>query len=485
MKTKLLSVLFIALLCMTGTGIVSAQTIGGDVTPPETTITVEPTLLPTTIEPTITITIPTVAPTHVGGGKGWIDTYCNVDGATVYFDGAPQGNIAGGILSVGVSPSGAPVGTVTVSKAGYTTWSGSLSHMPADQEHVPVYATINPIATPTTIPPVQSGSIYAQSTPAGASIYVNGNFYGYSPITVPNIAPGTYSVKASLSGYTPDTRTLNVYNGQTTPYYPTLQQSPPSPHQTGTVSVTSGPDHALVYIDGNYQGKAPLTVSLYPGSHSFRLSLSGYSDYSTTVYVSGGQSQSLNAIMSTAVFGTVSVSSLPGASVSVDSTVQGTIPPSGVLTLNNIASGNHLFKVTASGYNDWINKVYVVPNSLTAISATLVPSGANPTPVPATGGFNIVSTPTGAEVYVDNLFKGYSPAVLNDIPPRQHTILLKYTGYVDYSTSAAVNPGQTTPLAIGMNPAPTPTPKSAPSILILVGGLAVFTVIGAALRRRS
>jgi hypothetical protein len=483
MKNPYLSVLFVVLLCAMGTGIVSAQVIGGDVTPPETTITVEPTLLPTLTEPTITITIPTVV--QPGGGKGWIDTYCNVDGAIVYFDGVPKGNIAGGILSVGVSPSGTPVRQVTVSRAGYTTSVSQLPHMPADQEHVPVYATINPIATPTTIPPVQSGAIYAQSSPAGAAIYVNGNFYGYSPLTIPNLAPGTFSVKASLSGYTPDVRSINVYNGQTSPYYPTLQPSPPSPRQTGTVSVTSNPDHALVYVDDNYQGKAPLTVTQFPGSHTFRLSLSGYNDYSATIYVSGGQSQVLNAIMSPAVLGTVSVSSLPGANVFIDSNLQGTIPSSGVLTMNNVQNGNRVFKVTRPSYNDWINTVYVVPNTLTAISATLVPAGVNPTPVPATGGFNIVSTPTGAEVYVDNLFRGYTPANLDGISAGQHTILLKYTGYVDYSTTASVNPGQVTPLAIGMQPAPTPTPASAPSLLILIGGLAAFVAIGAVLRRRS
>ena len=97
------------------------------------TLVTQPTTEPTRI-PTTEITI-TIEPT-LGGGKGWIDTYCNVDGATVYFDGIPQGNIAGGILSVAVSPTGTPVRTITVSKSGYTTWSGPLSRMPESGEHV-------------------------------------------------------------------------------------------------------------------------------------------------------------------------------------------------------------------------------------------------------------------------------------------------------------------------------------------------------------
>ena len=63
--------------------------------------------------------------------------------------------------------------------AGYTQWSGSPSHMPTANEHVAVYATINPLTTfPTTIPPVTTGAIYTQSNPNGAAIYLNGNFQG-------------------------------------------------------------------------------------------------------------------------------------------------------------------------------------------------------------------------------------------------------------------------------------------------------------------
>jgi hypothetical protein len=167
----------------------------------------------------------------------------------------------------------------------------------------------------------------------------------------------------------------------------------------------------------------------------------------------------------------------------MDSSAQGQIPPSGTLTLYNIPSGNHLFKVTASGYNEWMNTVYIRPNAVNPISAPLTPINPNPTPVPATGGFNIVSTPTGAEVYIDNLFKGYTPATLDGITPGDHQVLLKYTNYIDYSTVASVTAGQVTPLAISMQPAPAPTQKSAPSILTMIVGCTAILAIGIATRR--
>jgi hypothetical protein len=504
-RKTLFIVLVILALCIFAGGPVTAGQIIGDVTPP-TLVTPEPTTVPPTEPPTtIHTTVPTAEPTTrrttvpiteptteititieptLGGGKGWIDVNCNINGASVYFDGVSKGVTSGGILSVAVSPTGTPVRTVTVTKAGYTSWSEPLSHMPADKEHVPVYATLNPLTTPT-IPPVQTGAIYAQSNPGGAAIYLNGNLNGYASLTIPNLPPGTYSLKASLVGYTPDTQLINVYAGQTATYYPNLQPSPPAPRSTGTVSVTSSPNAALIYTDGNYQGKAPLTVTLYPGSHTFRLALPGYNDYTTSVYVTANTNQKLNAVIPAAVSGTVIISSVPGAVVFMDSSSQGKIPSTGTITLYTIPSGNHLFKVTAGGYNDWINTMYIQPNTVTPFTATLTPAGAQPTPVQATGGFTIVSTPSGADIYIDNLFRGYTPSTPDGITAGQHQVTLKYTGYVDYSAFATVNAGQTTPLAVSLQPAPTPTMVSAPSPALLIGGLLVAAGIALYLRRRS
>ena len=118
-------------------------------------------------------------------------------------------------------------------------------------------------------------------------------------------------MKATLSGYTPDNTIIYVYSGQTASYYPVLSQSP-QPRQTGTVYVTSNPNYASVNVDGNYYGKTPLTVSLYPGSHQIVVSLSGYNDYSTNVWVTGGQSQNLPVTLSTAIFGSFTLTSVPG-----------------------------------------------------------------------------------------------------------------------------------------------------------------------------
>lgn len=459
--------------------------------------TTEPTLLPTLTEPTKEPTTheTTVKPTTektatLGGGKGWIDVYCNVDGATVYFNGNAEGSIAGGILSVAVSPTGTPVSTITVKKSGYNEWTGAPSRMPESGEHIAVYATINPLTTiPTTVPtapPVTTGQIYAQSSPAGAALYLNGNFKGYSPMTFYGLTPGSYTMKATLSGYSPDTALVTVYAGQTATYYPVLQQSP-QPRQTGSVYVTSNPSSASVYVDGSYYGKTPMTLSLYAGSHTVELRLSGYNDYTTTVWVTAGQSQNLPVTMSTAIFGSFYLTSVPGATVYMDSMQIGTTDSNGVFQQSGITSGNHLFKVTAAGYNDWMNTVYIRANTVTTITATLTPKGVTPAPVQQTGGLSIASSPTNAEVYIDNLFRGYTPVTVTDLSPGTHVVRLSETGYLDYTTTTTITAGQTSPLAATLSMAPTPTKtySPAPAPALVIGVLGAVFVIVMLFRRRN
>ena len=128
---------------------------------------------------------------------------------------------------------------------------------------------------------MSNGAISAQSVPSGATIYVNGNSYGNSPVTVNNLLPGTYAMMATLNGYSADTRTITVYPGRTTGYYPTLQPSPNPPGTPGAISARSSPAGAAIYVSGVYYGTSPITVNnLLPGTYSVMAALDGY--YSNT-----------------------------------------------------------------------------------------------------------------------------------------------------------------------------------------------------------
>lgn len=95
--------------------------------------------------------------------------------------------------------------------------------------------------------------------------------------------------------------------------------------------------------------------------------------------------------------GSVSVYSSPlGASVLIDGRYYGTTPAN----LTDIPSGNHIIRLSLSGYYDYEGTIYVIPGQTTHAYGTLPPLGqfsTNPTPVPTTATPIVVQVPVTPE----------------------------------------------------------------------------------------
>ncbi|MDR3237714.1 MAG: PEGA domain-containing protein [Spirochaetia bacterium] len=68
-------------------------------------------------------------------------------------------------------------------------------------------------------------------------------------------------------------------------------------NKTGSLNITSTPNDAAVYVDGRYEGKAPLLLSLARGTHKIEAKLDGYAPYSGDVDLKGKQTNSYNITM--------------------------------------------------------------------------------------------------------------------------------------------------------------------------------------------
>ena len=87
-----------------------------------------------------------------------------------------------------------------------------------------------------------------------------------------------------------------------------------------------------------------------------------------------------------------------------------------------------------NGINDYTGK------TVSAVRTVNIAS----TPVQTTGSVDIKSSPSGATVYIDSVNKGVTPAIISNIAAGSHILLLKKTGYKDYSVSVNVAAGKTT-----------------------------------------
>ena len=149
---------------------------------------------------------------------------------------------------------------------------------------------------------------------------------------------------------------------------------------------------------------------------------------------------------------------------------------SGTLTINK--AGYQPFSKTflaVGGKNICIEANLVPVSSSSSSGVTLpIPKGGTTSTIPVTnpaqpagqsgttGSLYIVSTPAGAAIFLDSDAKGTTPATLTGIAPGTHTVLLKKSGYPDYTTPTAVVAGQVTTIDADLSKGPgTVTPSAA------------------------
>jgi hypothetical protein len=244
---------------------------------------------------------PVSASQPIGGNQGWITMNCNVNGAEVYFDGASQGVITGGVLSVAVYSTGTPFKTWSVSKDGYVTASGDIPYMPGNGQTENLYATLNPVA-PTNAPVGGNmGQIVMHANVNDAQVYFDNTYEGVikgGVLSVSVYSTGTplktYTV--SKTGYTTATGSIPYMpgNGKTEDIYATLNPvapaTPATPAQPiggnqGWYTVNCNVNGATVMFDNTVVGtitQGTLTVPIYTTGtpyQTYTVSMPGYLPY--------------------------------------------------------------------------------------------------------------------------------------------------------------------------------------------------------------
>jgi hypothetical protein len=118
--------------------------------------------------------------------------------------------------------------------------------------------------------------------------------------------------------------------------------------------------------------------------------------------------------------------------VNVHVLLQGDIPAGSALGANRTLS--RIQELDARGYS--------IPYSIVTVDRLI--GEPTPPPTPAYGSLTITTSPAGADIYIDNVYKGLSPAVFEGIPNGNHIVLIKMDGYRDVSESVRVMGNQQT-----------------------------------------
>ncbi len=234
--------------------------------------------------------------------------------------------------------------------------------------------------------PPEAGILRISSSPAGADIYIDGLYGGFTPKTIGNLAPGLHTVRLILAGDQEWTGEVAILPGEMTNIAPLL--TPNTKPNTGSIFIKSRPIGAAIYLDGNfigitYEGDGFDITNVIPGTHKVTLKLKGYQDYTVSIDVPADRVVKLEPRLAFNQIphpsGQVQISSVPeGAEVFFDRQFKGFTP----LTLQDIEVGQHDVRLKMAGMQDYHDIIRVTAYQTALVNGVLEPV----TPVPTRAG---------------------------------------------------------------------------------------------------
>jgi formylglycine-generating enzyme required for sulfatase activity len=346
-------------------------------------------------------------------------------GASVWLDTTATGDTTDCVLdSVTVGKH-----TITLRRSGYPAWVGTVIVIVGKTE------TLNVTLVAT------HGAIAVGSTPTGAHVWLDGaDTRDSTDCTLDSVTPGVHALRLVKTGFADWYGNITVVAGQTAQVSATLLSS------FGSLLVGSTPTGARILLDSVNTGQVTnyLLSNVAAGQHNVRLALDGYADWDTTVSVVAGQMTTVNAILGQA-FGSLQVNSVPtGAAVWLDGTNTGDTTN---CLLDSLVPGPHALQLRKTGYANWDTTVTVLANQTVTVAGRLAQ---------LLGVLRVRSTPTGAQVWLDNSNTGdTTDCLLDSVTPGPHDVELKLTGYRQWDTTLTVTANDTASIDVTLTPEDT------------------------------
>ncbi|WOX55518.1 DUF3344 domain-containing protein [Methanoculleus palmolei] len=277
--------------------------------------------------------------------------------------------------------------------------------------------------------PAPPGSIFVTSTPAGAAVWLDGEDTGeVTPVTLENVPAGDHVVTLKLDGYANASTPVTVAEGEMAEIDLALTD------RIGCLEVTSTPDGAEIFIDGEDMGEVTNATidGVGVGNHNVTLRKGGYVDAVAGVTITENETATLHLTLIEAT-GSIAVTSTPtGATIWIDGIETGRTTDA---TLTDIPAGEHTVTVKIAGYADAATNVTVEHGETVPVHLGLVP---------LTGSIAVTSIPDGARIFLDGTETGeMTNTTLVNVPPGDHTVRVELDGYQTAEEILTVTAGET------------------------------------------
>ena len=376
----------------------------------------------------------------------------------------------------------------------------SLKALPAPRVVTPPTGKPSVIPTPLPVkqvppavkkrPVVRKGTLSATTSPPGAAFYLNNKYYGRTPFIL-SLMPGKYKIKFKRSLYKEWNGSVIIQAGIGREVNIKL-----SPVET-YLKINSTPPGADIYINNINYGKTPGGFNIPAGNHVLNLKKQHYDDYSAELKITGARRRMTKHYrMKKEVKKYLFTSIPPNAEVFLNKRMIGltpfeyldikdglynikfkrtgcrpwqkkikfsmgnppritanlialrgdllirSTPPSCNIYVNNnrvgvsgniiknIHAGYHNIRVTKEGYYDYNGRIRIYDNRVTSHRVHLIEKPK--------GNLSINSTPMNAKVYINSLFRGATPLLLEGLTENKYRVRLKLNSHKTYKTIVTV-----------------------------------------------
>lgn len=269
---------------------------------------------------------------------------------------------------------------------------------------------------------IQTGWLVFNSVPEGADIYLAENggeekHIGTTPMNK-KMPYGTYNYRAKRYKYHDD---VGIARVDKTRVIMDLKLKP----AFGSVSVSSQPQGAKVFLDGEDTGKVtPCTIGeIASGRCDIRLQLKDYAPASQPVTVTDGMTASVNVALE-ARFAHVTINSLPGAAIKVNGAEVG----SGSYS-NNMAEGIYDIEASLASHRPETKQIEVIAG---------VPQTIELRPTPIYGMLDVNSDPMGANITINGKSYGDTPTTIENLLVGDYDVVLTKPGYASVSQRVTI-----------------------------------------------
>jgi serine/threonine protein kinase/TPR repeat protein len=359
-------------------------------------------------------------------------------GASVLLDGKPPQEPPGTFTHVDFGKH-----QLSVSLAGYLPITRDIQVQTGMNPTIPVI--LQPIP-----PPVEIAALTIKTEPTGASVLLDGKPPQQPPGTFTHVGFGKHQLGASLDGYLPITRDIQVQTGMDPTISVILQPIPP-PIEIAALTIKTEPAGASVLLDGKPPQQPPGTFTHVGfGKHQLSASLDGYLPITRDIQVRTGTNPTLSVIL-VPIPPPVEITALTvktepaGALVLLD----GKPPQQPPGTFTHVPFGKYQLTASANGYES-VNREVLVREGMDAEISLILPA------IKEIAALTIKTEPAGASVLLNGKPPQQSPNTFTHVPFGKYQLAASLDGYLPFTRDIQVNSGMNPTIPVILNPLPPP-----------------------------